>query len=117
MFPWFTGFILLISKNEAYIYIYWKTLMRTNLFVCLSTTSILAKLSTWSFEHSGDISCSLLDNLSHTDESWAGRNTCLWVSIYLPIYLSIYLSISISISIYLYIYIHTYIYNNLMFII
>ena len=32
-------------------------------------------LSTWCFEHSGDISSSLLVNLSHTHESWAGRNT------------------------------------------
>ena len=27
----------------------------------------------------GDISCSLLANPSHTDESWEGRNTCLWI--------------------------------------
>ena len=32
------------------------------------------------FEHSSDISCSLLVNPSHTDESWAGRNTCLWLN-------------------------------------
>ena len=31
------------------------------------------------FEHSGDISCSLLVNPSHTDESWEGRNTCMWI--------------------------------------
>ena len=43
------------------------------------TTSILAKLSTWCFEHSSDISCSLLVNQSHTDESWEGRNTCMWI--------------------------------------
>ena len=49
-----------------------------NIF-CSFTTSILAKLSTWCFEHSGDISCSLLVNPSHTDESWAGRNTCVWI--------------------------------------
>ena len=30
---------------------------------------ILAKLSTWRFEHSGETSCSLLFNPSHTDES------------------------------------------------
>ena len=35
-------------------------------------------------EHSGDISCSLLVNPSHTDESWAGRKTCLWI--YINIY-------------------------------
>ena len=38
---------------------------------------VLAKLSTWCFEHSADISCSLLVNPSHTDESWDGRNTCM----------------------------------------
>ena len=58
----------------------------------------LAKLSTWCFKHSGDISCSLLVNPSHIDESWEGRNTCMWISIYL------------SISIYIYIYIYIFIY-------
>ena len=28
---------------------------------------------------SGDISCSLLVNPNHTDESWEGRNTCMWI--------------------------------------
>ena len=37
------------------------------------TTNILAKLSTWCFEHSGDISYSLLFNARHTDESWKGE--------------------------------------------
>ena len=49
-----------------------------DLFVHL-ITSILVKLSTWCFEHSGDISCSVLVNPNHTDESWEGRNTCLWI--------------------------------------
>ena len=49
--------------------------MRTEYFLFVhQITSILAKLSTWCFEHSGDISCSLLVNPSHTDESWEGRN-------------------------------------------
>ena len=30
-------------------------------------------------------SCSLLVNPSHTGESWEGRNTCMWISIYLNI--------------------------------
>ena len=47
-------------------------------FLLLFSSPILAKLSTWCFEHSGDISCSLLINPSHTDESWEGRNTCMW---------------------------------------
>ena len=63
--------------------------------------SILAKLSTWCFEHSGDISCSLLVNPSHTDESWAGRNTCMWIYIYTYIYIYIYICIYIY-KLYLY---------------
>ena len=51
---------------------------RTFLFV-QHTTSILAKYNTWYFERSGDISCSVLVNQSHTDESWEVRNTCLWI--------------------------------------
>ena len=47
--------------------------MRTECFLFVHhTTSTLAKLTTWRFEHSGDISCSLLVNPSHTDESWEG---------------------------------------------
>ena len=38
---------------------------------------MLAKLRIWSFKHSVHISCSLLVNPSHTDESWAGQNTCM----------------------------------------
>ena len=60
-----------------------------NKLFCLFTTSILAKLNTWCFEHSGDISCFLLVNLSHTDESWAGRITRLWIYIYIYIYIYI----------------------------
>ena len=56
----------------------WRTLMRTKCFLFVHhTTSILAKRSTWCFEHSGDFSFSLLVNPSHTDDSWEGRNTCL----------------------------------------
>ena len=54
--------------------------MRTEYFLFVHhTTSILAKLSTWSIEHAGDISCSLLVNPSHIDGSWEGRNTRLWI--------------------------------------
>ena len=61
--------------------------MRTKFFLFVHhTTSILAKLSTWCFEHSGDISYSLLVNPSHTDESSEGRNTCMWIYIYIYIY-------------------------------
>ena len=52
--------------------------MRTEYFLFVHhTTNIFAKLSTWCFEHSGDIICSLLINSSHTDESCKGQNTCL----------------------------------------
>ena len=58
----------------------WRTMMRTECFLFVHhTTSILVKLSSWCFEHCDDISCSLLINPSHTDESWKGRNTCLWI--------------------------------------
>ena len=64
--------------------------MRTEYFLFVHhTTSILAKLSTWCFEHSGDISFSLLVNPSPTDESCGGRNTCMWIYIYI-IYMYIY---------------------------
>ena len=62
---------------------------------------IYTYIYTWCFEHSGDISCSLLVNPSHTDESWEGRNTCMWIYIYKYIY-----------YIYVYIYICIYIYIN-----
>ena len=52
---------------------------KNKIFFCSFTSSILAKLSTWCFEHSGDISCSLHVSPSHTDESCAGRNTCMWI--------------------------------------
>ena len=49
--------------------------MQTEYFLFVHyTTSILAKPSTWCFEHSGDISYSLLIDPSLTDESWEGRN-------------------------------------------
>ena len=56
-------------------------------FFCSFTTSILVKSSTWCFEHSDDISCSLLVNTSHTDESWTGRNTCMWISLWFSFFL------------------------------
>ena len=62
------------------------------------------KFSTCCFEHSGDISCSLLVNPSHTDESWEGRNTCLYI------YVNIYIHI-----LYIYIYI-LYIYIYIIYI-
>ena len=58
----------------------WRTLVRTEYFLFVHrATSILARLSTWCLEHSGNLSCSLLVNLIHTDESWEGRNTYLCI--------------------------------------
>ena len=73
----FCGYI----RSEFIHWVLWRTLMRTVWFLFIQHTSILAKLSTWGFEHSGDISCSLLVNPSHIDESWEGQNTCLWIDI------------------------------------
>ena len=80
-----------------------------NIF-CSFTTSILAKLSTWYFERSGDISCSLLVNPRHNVESWAERNTCMWIY---NIYIYIYIYIYIFVCIYTYMHIHTYIYIHI----
>ena len=66
------------------------------------TTSIFAKLRIWCFEHSGDISCSLLVNPNHTDESWEGRDTCLWIYVYIYIYLYIYIYCHICVAILLF---------------
>ena len=83
-------------RSEFIHWALWRTLMRTEYFLFLHhTTSILAKLSTWCFEHSGNISCFLLVNPSHTDESWEGRNTCLRIYIYIYIYIHIYLYIDL----------------------
>ena len=66
-------------RSEFIHWALWRTLIRTEYFLFVHhSTSILGKLTIWCFEHSGDISCFLLVNLSHTDHSWEGRNTCLW---------------------------------------
>ena len=59
------------------------------------TTSILAKLGTWCFKHSGDRSCSLLVNPSHTDKPWERRN-CVYIYIYINIYIHIYIYIYLT---------------------
>ena len=54
--------------------------MTTEYFLFVQRTKcILAKLNTWCFQHSGDISCSLRVNPILTDESWEGGNTCLLI--------------------------------------
>ena len=62
-------------RSEFIHWALWRTLMRIeySLFVH-RTTSILAKLSTWCFEHSlsGDISCSLLVK---PEPHWQSRKT------------------------------------------
>ena len=59
------------------------------IFVC-SPQAFWLSSGTWCFEHSGDISCSLLVNPSHTDESWVGCNMCMWMCIYIYIYIYIH---------------------------
>ena len=76
-------------------FIHWalrRTLMRTEYSLFIHhTTSVLAKFSTWCFVHSGAISCSLLVNPSHTDESWDGRREGRnkWLCIYIYICINI----------------------------
>ena len=67
------------GKDETRVYGYIRSEFTHCVLFVHHTTSILAKLSTRCFEHSGDISCSVLVNPKHTDESWEGRNTCLWI--------------------------------------
>ena len=75
-------------RSEFIHWALWRTLMKIEYFLFVHhTTCILIELSSWCFEHSGDVSVSLLVNLSHTDESWEGRNTCLWIYIYIYIYI------------------------------
>ena len=76
----------------------WRTLMRTEYFFVRSPHhkhfGKAQHLVLWVSSISSIINCSLLVNPSHTDESWEGRNMCLWIYIY-----NIY-------NIYIYIYIH-----------
>ena len=65
--------------------------MRTEQFLYVHyTTNILAKLSTWCFDHPDDISCS-----SHTDESWEGLIYRIYIYIYICIYICMYVCIYI----------------------
>ena len=73
------------------------------------TASILAKLSTWCFEHSSDISCSLLVNPSHTDDSWERRNTCMYIYMMNVQNMYIYIYTHTHIYIYIYIWLNLYI--------
>ena len=70
--------------SEFIHYPLWKKVLRTQYFLFVhNTTSTLAKLSTWWFEHSGGIICFPLVNLSHAHESWEGRNMCLWIYVWI----------------------------------
>ena len=85
LFPWVSWHkcwhtIYMDICSEFIHWALWRTLMKTEYFLSVHhTTSILAKPSTWCFEYSADISCSLLINPSQTDESWEGQNTCLYI--------------------------------------
>ena len=66
--------------------------MRTEYFLLVHhTTSILAKLSTWCFEHSGDISYSLLlYSLTRATLMSPGKDetrVCVYIYIYIYIYI------------------------------
>ena len=75
-------------RSEFIHWALWRTLMKIEYFLFVHhTTCILIELSSWCFEHSGGVSVSLIVNLSHTDESWEGRNTCLWIYIYIYKYI------------------------------
>ena len=81
IFYTYTNTNILIYTHIYFLYVY------TFYMFVHHTTSILAKLSTWCFEHPGDISCSLLVKPTHIDESWEGRNTCLRMYIiFVPLY-------------------------------
>ena len=71
-------FIYIYIYIYTYVYVYIYIYIHIYIYVHIYNI-FLGKLSTWCFEHSGDISCSLLVNPSHNDESWEGRNTCLWI--------------------------------------
>ena len=85
-----------IYIHNTYIYIHihtytlWRTLMRTEYFLFVHhSTSVLAKLSTWCFEHSGDINCSLLVNPSDTMSPGKDETrVCRYIYIY--VYIQIY---------------------------
>ena len=93
---WAHGFqVHIVGTNES------KSAHQVKWYVGLNDKKICLELTTWltyiyiyiyiynvCFEHSGDMSCSLLFSInpSHTDESWAGRNTCMWIYIYIYIY-------------------------------
>ena len=66
-------------RSEFNNWVFWRTLTREKIIICFFTIRIVAMLRTRYFGQSSDISCSLLVNLSHTDESGAGPNTCLWI--------------------------------------
>ena len=82
-------FHTLFGRSAAFYGHFWANTVTSEWSIHISsshhTTSILAKLSTWCSEHSGDISCSLLINCSHTDESCEVWNTCMWIYIYIYI--------------------------------
>ena len=67
-------------RSEFIQWVLLRTLIRREYFLLVQhTTSSLVKLSTWCFEHYHGISCSLLINPNHIDDSWEGRNTSLWI--------------------------------------
>ena len=79
-----------IQTQAYFTHTLWRTLMRTEYFLFVHhTTSILAKLSTWCFDEHSLVTTSVVlysltrATLSVSDESWEGRNTCMWIYIYI----------------------------------
>ena len=89
-------YIYIYAQYARSEFIHWalrRTLMRTNfMFVC--SPQAIWQSSAPCLEHSGDNNCSLLVDPSCTDESWEGRNTCLWIYLmYIYIYIyNVYIS-------------------------
>ena len=83
--------------------------MRAEYFLVVHhTISILGKLSTWCFEHSGDISCSLYSLTQAPVMSPGKDETRVCGNIYIYIYIYIYITTYITIYIYIYLYIYIY---------
>ena len=69
-------FTMFYSKNKYKLQNIQKKLKR---YIYTLPDVILHSLLIFYLQHSRDISCSLLVNLSHTDESWVGGIMCLWI--------------------------------------
>ena len=65
---------------HSYVYIYVYIYIYIFIYIYIYTY-IYDLYIQFIYEHSDDISCCLVVNPSHTDESWEGRNTCMWINL------------------------------------